>query len=138
CITNHASSPITNVSDHVLLCHAGPERSIAAAKTYTTALAVVALLVGILADDRDFLKGLNGIADVMRKTLSIQEDIESSIQRYRYMEECAVLARGVNQATAQEAALKMSETSYVIAKPFSGADFLHGPVVLVDSGFPCI
>src|SRR4051794_38730682 len=50
CITNDASSPITRVSDHVLLCHAGVEKSIAATKTYTTALGVVALLVGFVAD----------------------------------------------------------------------------------------
>lgn len=138
CITNDSNSPITNVSDHVLLCHAGPEQSIPATKTYTTALAVVALMVGILTDNREFMDGLNTAGQAMRESLAIQGEIESCVQRYRYMEECAVLARGVNQATAQEAALKMTETSYVVAKPYSGADFLHGPVALVDSGFPCM
>jgi glucosamine--fructose-6-phosphate aminotransferase (isomerizing) len=48
-----------------------------------------------------------------------------------------VLARGINQATALEAALKMTETSYLVAKPYSGADFLHGPIAMVSEGFPC-
>jgi glucosamine--fructose-6-phosphate aminotransferase (isomerizing) len=138
CITNDASSPITNVSDHVLLCNAGPERSVAATKTYTTALAVVGLLVGILTDRRDFLTSLNHVSARTRETLAMDSEIAKSVERYRYMEECAVLARGVNQATALEAALKMTETSYVAAKPYSGADFQHGPVALVDSGFPCV
>jgi glucosamine--fructose-6-phosphate aminotransferase (isomerizing) len=54
------------------------------------------------------------------------------------MHECAVLARGINQATALEAALKMTETSYIVAKPYSGADFLHGPIAMVGEGFPCL
>ena len=48
-----------------------------------------------------------------------------------------MLARGLNQATALETALKMTETSYIVAKPYSGADFLHGPVAMVSDGFPC-
>jgi glucosamine--fructose-6-phosphate aminotransferase (isomerizing) len=137
CITNSADSPITNVSDHVLLCHAGPEKAVAATKTYTTALAVVALLVGLFAEDDDLLKGLEGIPQQMTEVLTVAKTVEQSVERYRYMDECAVLARGINQPTALECALKMTETSYVVAKPYSGADFLHGPIAMVDSGFPC-
>ena len=54
------------------------------------------------------------------------------------MEECVLLARGVNQATAMETALKLTETSYVRAHPWSAADFLHGPIAAIDEGFPCI
>lgn len=137
CITNSADSPITQVSDYVLLCHAGEERAVAATKTYTTALAVVALLVGMLSDRRDLLDGLHAMPKRMRATLAMEPVVERAVERYRYMQECAVLARGVNQATALEAALKMTETCYVEAMPFSGADFLHGPIAMVDRGFPC-
>jgi glutamine---fructose-6-phosphate transaminase (isomerizing) len=54
------------------------------------------------------------------------------------MQECVGLARGVNQATAMETALKLTETSYVRAHPWSAADFLHGPIAAVDEGYPCI
>jgi glucosamine--fructose-6-phosphate aminotransferase (isomerizing) len=137
CITNSAESPITAVSDHVLLCHAGEEKSVAATKTYTTALAVVALLAATLADRGDLLSALKRIPDELRSVLGAEETIARAVERYRYMEECAVLARGINQATALEAALKMTETSYVVAKPYSGADFLHGPIAMVAEGFPC-
>lgn len=137
CITNDYASPITAVSDHVLLCHAGEELAVAATKTYTTALAVVALLAAKWAEDRELAQGLSGAPALLRQALAAEPEIARVAERYRYMRECAVLARGINQATALEAALKMTETSYVVAKPYSGADFLHGPVAMVDPGFPC-
>jgi glucosamine--fructose-6-phosphate aminotransferase (isomerizing) len=138
CITNSDDSAITKVSDHTLLCHAGEERAVAATKTYTTALAVVALLAGTLADHRGLLDALQRVPEQMERALDIEAGIAASVERYRYMQECAVLARGVNQATALESALKMTETCYVVAKPYSGADFLHGPIAMVASGFPCL
>lgn len=137
CITNNPNSPITGVSDHVLLCNAREERAVAATKTYTTTLAVGALLVFTLADRRDLMDALLQVPDWMRSALGTDDQIASSVDRYRYMSECAVLARGVNQATALEVALKLMETSYVVAKPYSGADFMHGPVAMVHEGFPC-
>jgi glutamine---fructose-6-phosphate transaminase (isomerizing) len=77
------------------------------------------------------------LRQILSDALSVEGDVSAAVERYRYMEECAVLARGVNQATALEAALKLTETSYLAAKPFSGADFLHGPIALVEHGFPC-
>jgi glucosamine--fructose-6-phosphate aminotransferase (isomerizing) len=137
CITNSTDSAITHVSDHVLLCHAGDELAVAATKTYTTALAVVAALAATLADRRDLLDKLRLIPGFMQRVLQEAPQVERSVERYRYMQECAVLARGINQATALEAALKMTETCYVVAKPYSGADFLHGPIAMVANGFPC-
>lgn len=137
CITNVSGSPITSVSDHILLCHAGEERAVAATKTYTTALALVALLAGQWANRAAVLDGLRAIPEQMRAALAIDAEIAQAVERYRYIHECAVLARGLNQCTALEAALKMTETSYLVAKPYSGADFLHGPIAMVSEGFPC-
>jgi glucosamine--fructose-6-phosphate aminotransferase (isomerizing) len=137
CITNYGDSPLAQVSDHVFLCHAGEEKSVAATKTYTTALAVVAQIVAMYADRRDLLENLARVPERMREALSVEEIVAQSVDRYRYMQECAVLGRGISQATALEAALKMTETCYVVAKPYSGADFLHGPIAVVAEGFPC-
>lgn len=137
CITNVADSPITHVSDHVLLCHAGVEQAVAATKTYTTALALVALLAGQWSNHRGLLTALEQVPDLMRATLSLDNTIEKAVERYRYITECAVLARGLNQPTALEAALKMMETSYLVSKSYSGADFLHGPIAMISEGFPC-
>jgi glucosamine--fructose-6-phosphate aminotransferase (isomerizing) len=137
CITNVAGSPLTGVSDYTFLCHAGEEKGIAATKTYTTSLTLVALLAGQWANCAPVLEGLRAVPEQIRATLALDETIAGAVERYRYIQECAVLARGLNQATALEAALKMTETSYLVAKPYSGADFLHGPIAMVSDGFPC-
>ncbi|MBC7527096.1 MAG: SIS domain-containing protein [Chthonomonadaceae bacterium] len=138
CITNKEGSPLTEVSDHVMLCSAGEERSVAATKTYTTTLAIIALLAAQWSNDTGLREGLRTVPDAIQAALSLSEPIAETVQRYRYMEECAVLARGLNQATALESALKMIETSYLLAKAYSMADFLHGPIAMVSEGFPCL
>jgi glucosamine--fructose-6-phosphate aminotransferase (isomerizing) len=137
CITNVAGSPLTEVCDVTILCHAEEEKAIAATKTYTTSLALLALLAGQWANAPELLDALRRLPDAMRRTLELDAAVEAAVERYRYMDECAVLARGLNQATALETALKMTETSYIVAKPYSGADFLHGPIAMVSDGFPC-
>lgn len=137
CITNVAGSPLTQVCDHTFLCQAGEERAVAATKTYTTSLAIIALLAAQWAGSRSLLDELRGVPDLIQRTLSLESEVEAAVERYRYMSECALLARGLNQATALEAALKITETSYLVAKPYSGADFLHGPIAMVSEGFPC-
>ena len=135
-ITNVIDSPIANVAHLTLDCHAGREESIAATKTYTATLGIFYLLAAAIADKRDILDNLRVAAENMRLVLSMEETISRCVERYRYMEECMVIARGINLATCQEAALKLSETCYVVAKPYSSADFLHGPIASIDEGFP--
>ena len=136
-ITNEADSPIVQASDYTLLCHAGAEQAVAATKTYTTSLALIALLAGVWANHTELLDGLCSVPQLIQTTLQLDDAIAAACERYRYTQECAVLARGINQCTALEAALKMTETSYLVAKPYSGADFLHGPIAMVSIGFPC-
>ena len=138
CITNVADSPLTKTSDFSLLCSAGVEKAVAATKSYTTSLALIALIAGIWTDSPELLDGLNKLPAQLTETLKLSSLIETTVERYRYMEECAVLARGLNQATALETALKMTETSYLVAKPYSGAEFQHGPIAMVSEGFPCL
>jgi len=52
------------------------------------------------------------------------------------MKHCVVVGRGLNYANVYEFAIKLMETCYVVAERFSGADFLHGPIAMVDRGFP--
>ena len=59
-------------------------------------------------------------------------------QRYRYMSQCVALGRGFNYATAFEWALKLKELTYLIAEPYSSADFQHGPIAMVEGGFPVL
>ena len=135
-ITNTADSDITRVAEYTLFCHAGLERAVAATKTYTAELYVAALLALSLADNAGLLHALSTLPLIMEEALAVEEDIAARIERYRYMQRCAVLARGFNYCTALEFALKLKEATYSLAQPYSAADFLHGPVALIEPGFP--
>jgi glucosamine--fructose-6-phosphate aminotransferase (isomerizing) len=138
CITNEAGSRITEPSQYCLLCHAGPEKSVAATKTYTGSLANLYLISASLSGDEEMIESLLAAVVPMRQALEMDDHIRERAHRYRYMEDCFVLARGLNHATAFEGALKISETCRIGANPYSAADFLHGPIAAVAHGFPCI
>jgi glucosamine--fructose-6-phosphate aminotransferase (isomerizing) len=138
CITNDPTSPMAAAAEHPLYCHAGKEHSLPATKTYTTSLALVAALAAKLSGQNELVEGLRRIPDLIRAILATEPEIAEKAERYRYMDECVVLARGINQCSALETSLKLSETSYLRAHPYSAADFLHGPIAVVDEGYPCV
>ncbi len=137
-ITNFPGSDLGQAADFIIDLHAGEERSIAATKTYTSELATIALLSAALAEDEVMLAALGEIPETVAATLATEPEIAGVAQRYRYMRDCVVLGRGFNYATAFELALKLKELNYVIAEPYSSADFLHGPLALIEHGFPAI
>ncbi|HMR63076.1 MAG TPA: SIS domain-containing protein [Anaerolineae bacterium] len=137
-ITNFPDSELGQVADFVVKLHAGIERSIAATKTYTSQLAAIALLSAILANDAQMLAALHQVPGSVAEALRTAPDIARIAERYRYMRDCVVIGRGYNYATAYELALKLKELTYVIAEPYSSADFLHGPLALIEHGFPAI
>lgn len=136
-ISNNPLSPLAQVSDYPLCIHAGIEKSVAATKTYTGTLAAIYLLSAALKADMSAQEALAHTADQMERFLGLEAVIHESVDRYRYVRECVTLARGINQATAEETALKFIETCYLLSKPYSVADFMHGPFALVEAGFPC-
>lgn len=137
-LTNQPQSPLGEVATFVIPLHAGEERSVAATKTYTSELMALALLAASHAGDGEMLAKLELIPDQMRVTLEMNDGIARAAERYRYMRVCVVIGRGYNYATAFEIALKIKELSYVLAEPYSSADFMHGPVALVEEAFPTI
>ncbi len=137
-ITNEGASDLAQEADHVILLHAGEERSIAATKTYTSQLMALALLSATLADDGEMLAALAQVPAAVASQLTRNEQIGVLAQRYRYMRDCVVIGRGYNYASAFELALKLKELTYTIAEPYSSADFLHGPLALIEYGFPAI
>ncbi len=72
----------------------------------------------------------------MTWVLEADDQIQRIAERYRYMNQCVVLGRGYNYATAYEWALKLKELTYVVTAPYSSADFQHGPIAMVAQGFP--
>ena len=81
----------------------------------------------------DDLRALPEWADA---ALSLQPVVAERAERYRFMERTVVIGRGLNYSNAQEFALKMMETCYVVAEGFSSADFLHGPIAMVEPSLP--
>jgi glucosamine--fructose-6-phosphate aminotransferase (isomerizing) len=137
-VTNEPVSPLAQAADYVLPLGAGEEWAVAATKTYTAQLAALALLAVQLASDEERLTELRSVPVAVKKTLALEEPIALAAQRYTYATECVVLGRGYNYATAFEIALKLKELTYVVTEPYSSADFRHGPVAIVERGFPAI
>ena len=137
-LTNRPDSPLAEQGDVVLNLHAGEERAVAATKTYTAELAAVALLSVALSGAADARAALWAAPDAVAATLAMNETIAAVAPRYRYMSRCVVIGRGYNYATAFETALKLKELTYTIVEPYSSADFLHGPLAMLEPGFPVI
>jgi glucosamine--fructose-6-phosphate aminotransferase (isomerizing) len=137
-ITNTPDSDLAQEADHIIQLHAGTERAIAATKTYICELAAIALFSATLIGEPDRLESLDRIPDIVAATLGTEELISRIVERYRYMRECVVIGRGYNYATAFEIALKMKELTYTFIEAYSSADFLHGPLAVIEHGFPAI
>jgi len=137
-ITNKKKSSITEHSHATLYIYAGEEKSIPATKTYTAQLTLLYLLSFILADKTSELDKMNEVPKQIMKILLLQKYILNDIGNYKFINECIVLGRGLNYATALETALKIKETSYIKAEAMSGADFMHGPIAVIDKNFPVL
>lgn len=135
-ITNDPESPLASKADMVLPLLTGPELAVAATKTYTAELMVLAMLSAALAGDGPGMESLEKIPERVSDMLKTDGMIQDAVKRYRYMEQTVVLGRGFNYATAYEWALKMKEMTYISAEPYSSADFMHGPIAIVHGGFP--
>lgn len=135
-MTNEPASPLAQASDFVLELGAGAEKAVAATKTYTAELMCVAMLSAALANNTRMWAELGQVSGWMKAALKQNDFIAQAAQRYRYMDQTVVLGRGFNYATAFEWALKLKELTYIIAEPYSSADFAHGPIAMVESGYP--
>jgi glucosamine--fructose-6-phosphate aminotransferase (isomerizing) len=137
-ITNELGSPLAQAAEAVLPLHAGQERAVAATKTYTASLGALAMLSAALEANAARQAQLEGIPALMGQAIEANAGIGGLVARYRYAEHFVVVGRGFNYSTAFEVALKMKETSYLVAEPYSPADLLHGPVAMIDRGFPAL
>lgn len=134
-VTNAPESPLAEVAAAHLDILAGPERAVAATKSYTAELLALFLLVDLWAG-RDGAPARE-VPDLAATVL--QSDAAAAVApRYRFVERLVTTGRGYSYPTAREAALKLMETSYLSAHAFSGADLLHGPFALIDEDRPVI
>lgn len=135
-ITNDPASPLAVASDHTLAMRAGPERSVAATKTFV--ISVMAALA-LLAEWRDDRKLRNAVAALPRQfEAALACDWTPLAERLARANSAFVLGRGPGFAIANEVALKFKETSGIHAESYSAAEVLHGPAALVQAHFPVL
>jgi glutamine---fructose-6-phosphate transaminase (isomerizing) len=134
-ITNEPRSTIVRVAEHIFLVRAGREKSVAATKTYTGQLMVL-YLVAYALGGKIRLPDLETIPDLAASALTLENEVAAMAERYRFMHHAIAVGRGLNYANSIEFALKLKETSYVVAEGFSSADFLHGPIAMMEPNFP--
>jgi glucosamine--fructose-6-phosphate aminotransferase (isomerizing) len=138
CISNDSDSPLAQVAEHCIPLLAGEEKSVAATKTYTTSLLSLAMLSTAMKRDEGRWDALRAIPGAVRKVLEANPMLFELTRSFSEHAQFLVLGRGFNYCTAFEIALKIKETSYAIAEPYSSADLLHGPVAMVDESMPII
>src|SRR6476661_5561873 len=134
-ITNESNSSMTKIVDETLLTHGGRERSVAATKTFTGQMLLFYMLAAELAATKPRFS-YEAIPRFVEAALEQKPAILELVQRYVFMENCVVVGRGLAYANAYEFALKLMETCYVVAERFSSADFLHGPLAMIERHFP--
>jgi glutamine---fructose-6-phosphate transaminase (isomerizing) len=134
-ITNEKDSTLARLAEHTFLVRAGKEKSVAATKTYTGQILIFYLIACALGA-KIARADLERIPELAQDALGLEQQVADLSERYRFMRQAVVVGRGLNYANAFEWALKMMETCYVVAERFSSADFMHGPIALVEQGFP--
>jgi glucosamine--fructose-6-phosphate aminotransferase (isomerizing) len=137
-ITNEPASLLGEAADRTIPLGAGPERAIAATKTYTSELLAIALLSAALAGDPADRAALAALPQAIAHALELESEIERIARDQAEAERALVIARGFEYATAREWALKLKELGQVFADPYSAADFQHGPLALVEAGVPVL
>lgn len=133
-ITNNSDSPMATLADRHLDIAAGPELAVAATKSYTNQLLAVAALSAAIDGDDDLHAALLAVPDTVARTFEGNDGMTRAARALREETRCVAIGRGYNHSTVFEWALKIAELSYIVAQPFSAADFRHGPVALVEPG----
>jgi glucosamine--fructose-6-phosphate aminotransferase (isomerizing) len=141
-VTNHPGSALAETAELAIDVAAGPERAVAATKTYTAELLALLMLVeGVRAGDGKLPAGERATLAVLPElaALTLADPAAAELaERYRFAARIVTTGRGYAYPTAREAALKLMETSYLAALAFSGADLLHGPLAMTDPDVPVL
>lgn len=146
-ITNQPASSLAKRVMRVLPTYAGKEVSVAATKTFTTQLAVLACLTLAIARHRGTVEAaklallseqLRSLPDQIEQVLRQEREVAAIAQALQNATSCILLGQGEQQAVALEGALKLKETAYLHAEGYAAGEFLHGPIALLDERIPVI
>lgn len=135
-LVNVEQSPLAELADVLVPLKAGPENSVAATKTYIATLNAILSLVAHWQQDKELLKALTDLPDNLEKAWQLDwtEAREALLDARNFF----VVGRGLGFGIAQEAALKFKETCGLHAEGFSAAEVKHGPMAIVNKGFPVL
>ena len=146
-VVNAVGSSMTREVNGVLYTRAGPEIGVASTKAFTTQLAALFLLAhglgtfrGRLETDRSrrLLQGMRQVVDSVDKALEEEEAIARIAADIQGRNDFLYLGRGLNYPVALEGALKLKEISYIHAEGYPAGEMKHGPIALIDEGFPVV
>ena len=137
-ITNDPVAPLAEAAEHQLPLLAGKERAVAATKTYTTQLLALAMLSAALDGPESAWEEIAALPEGWARPSPQPAASETPRRSLAESDRMVVVGRGFNLSTAFEIALKIKETSYVMADPYSSADFQHGPIAMLDETLPLL
>jgi glucosamine--fructose-6-phosphate aminotransferase (isomerizing) len=133
---NDASSPLAQAAEWLFPLHAGEERSVAATKSFIAQLVSGARLVASWQDDAALAAALEDLPQALRRAVHI--DWSPAVEALLEADRLFVVGRGLGLPVALEAALKFKETCGIQAEAFSGAEIQHGPMRLIEEGYPLL
>jgi glucosamine--fructose-6-phosphate aminotransferase (isomerizing) len=137
-ITNTPNSPLTDAAEHVVLLGAGVERALAATKTVTAQCTAYAVLAALLSQNAELRSGLMQLGQTVSGVLAQEVQIAGLANEWLRIERAAIIGRGYCYGATQETALKLKETCFISAEPYSAADFMHGPLAMVEPDYPIL
>jgi len=135
-LVNDIASPLAQAAEWAMPLHAGKEQSVAATKSFIASLVAGARLVAQWQNDPDLLDGLAALPDALR--VAAQADWSAALEVLTPARNIMVVGRGISFPIALESALKFKETSALQAEAFSGAEIKHGPMALIEDGYPLL
>lgn len=135
-VVNQVDSALERAAAHFLPQHAGPERSVAATKSVIATMTVAARLLAIWADDRSLREALAALPDRLQAALAC--DWSAALPSLATASSLYVVGRGPGLGVAEESALKLKETSGLLAEALSAAEIQHGPKAVIGPGFPVL
>lgn len=135
-LVNDAESPLARAVDWAMPLHAGPEKSVAATKSFICSLVAGARLAAHWGNRQDFMARINALPETLEQ--ACRQDWSAAIEPLKNAQKLIVIGRGPGLAIANEAALKFKETCAIQAEAFSAAEVKHGPMALVDAAYPML
>ena len=133
---NDMGSPLADAAQWVFNLHAGTETSVAATKSYIAQLVAGARLVAAWQDDSALQLALSALPAALQR--SLHQNWQPAVEALAHADRLFVISRGLGLPVAMEAALKFKEVCGIQAEALSGAELRHGPMALVDEGFPLL